>query len=53
MGIYDRPYMREDRKMEPGAPRRKRKPSERSNVSFWKRLQFRIWLLLHRRRKEE
>lgn len=47
MGIYDRDYMREHRRMEAG-PARDRRP-EGFRASWWKRLKFKLWLLLHGR----
>lgn len=44
MGINDRDYMRDGVEITPKPPKKK--------ISLWKRIRFKIWLLLHPNRKK-
>ena len=50
MGLYDRHYMKEPRGEGNGPPRKRRPRKTVHDAPWWRRLQFKLWLLLKGRK---
>ena len=51
MGIYDRGYMKDPERNRPYSAAPSKPSKETSSLSLWQRLRFKLWLLLHPKRR--